>query len=244
MLTLQQSEIGANQPPLSQRLSAIAESLSEGGLVCDVGSDHGALPLFLLRTGKCSSTIVTDLNEKPLERAKENFRKAAVFEKATFVLTDGIEEVLPLKPDSFVIAGMGGETIVGILNRGLNQITKGTQFLLQPMTKVSSLRRYLYETGFNVSAEKLVYENGKFFIIIQAVFDGVIRKNDDFYYEYGEFLVKQNNKEIRAFFSSLLSSLESIIDGKKSAGINCVSESEKREYLIHLLEDMNENKRD
>ncbi len=210
-------------------------------MICDVGSDHGALPLFLLSSGKCSSAIVTDLNEKPLERAKANLREAGVVENATFVLTDGIEEVLPLKPDAFVIAGMGGETILGILNRGLSQIPKGTQFLLQPMTKVAILRRFLYETGFCVSNEKLVFENGKFFVVIQAVYDGVSRPSEIDFYEFGAYLPKNKNEITRAYFSSVLASLEAVIDGKKKANVVCDEDLKKRDFLLHLLEDLNEN---
>lgn len=241
MLTLQQSNSFAKQAPLSLRLSAIAESLPAGGVICDVGSDHGALPLFLLSTGKCLSAIVTDLNEKPLERAKANLRDAGFAANASFVLTDGIEEVLPLKPDAFIIAGMGGETILGILNRGLNRIPKGTQFFLQPMTKVAVLRRFLYESGFGVLGEKLVYENSKFFLIIQAVYVGVIRPNEVAFYEFGEFLPNNKNEITRAYFLSMLSSLDSVIAGKKKAGADCCDEIERRDFLLNLLEDMNEN---
>lgn len=215
-----------------------------GGVICDVGSDHGALPLHLLSSGKCKSAIVTDLNEKPLERAKENLREAGVLEKASFVLTDGIEAVLPLKPDAFVIAGMGGETILGILNRGLKQIPVGTQFFLQPMTKAAALRHFLYENGFFVCDEKAVYENGKFFLVIQAVYDGISRPCDRLVYEYGEFLPKNKNEIIRAFFASKLSSLVAVIEGKMKAGASCEGEIQKRDFLLNLLEDMDENKRD
>ncbi len=229
---------------LSLRLSAIAESLPVGGVICDVGSDHGALPLYLLSTGKCSAAIVTDLNEKPLERAKENLREAGVLEKASFVLTDGIEAVLHLEPDAFVIAGMGGETILGILDRGLSRIPEGTQFFLQPMTKAAVLRRFLYKSGFSVRDEKAVYENGKFFLVIQAVYDGISRACDELVYEYGEFLPKKRSEVIGAFFSSKLSSLLSVIEGKRKAGVFYEDEIQKRNYLINLLEDMNEDKRD
>ena len=244
MLTLQQSNSSAKQTTLSLRLSAIAESLPESGVICDVGSDHGALPMYLLSNGKCSSAIVTDLNEKPLERAKENLRDAGVFEKATFVLTDGIEAVLPMKPDAFVIAGMGGETIAGILDRGLSQIPNGTKFVLQPMTKADVLRRFLYKTGFCVQDEKLVYENGKYFLVIQTIYDGVSRSCNEFVCELGEFLPKMKNDVTRAFFASKLTSLSAVIEGKRKAGASCEDDLKKRDYLLKLLEDMDENKRD
>lgn len=244
MLTSQQNNLLSKQAPLSLRLSAIAESLPKGGIICDVGSDHGALPLFLLCSGKCSEAIVTDLNEKPLERAKANLREAGVDKKASFVLTDGIEEILPLKPDAFVIAGMGGETILGILQRGLDRIPEGTQFILQPMTKIGILRRFLYESGFRVMSEKLIFENEKFFVVIQAVFDGVSRTKNALIYEFGEFFSKNINQITRAYITSTLSSLENVIAGKKTAGVEYDDERNKRAYLLKLLEATYEDKRD
>ncbi len=113
MLILPQNNRKEDCISLSARLFAIAESLPRGGVVCDIGSDHGALPLYMIQKGWISHALVTDLNASPLERAKKAFCDAGVYNKANFFLTDGIEELLPYRPDAFVIAGMGGETIAG-----------------------------------------------------------------------------------------------------------------------------------
>ena len=154
MLTLPQSKEGARfTPALSDRLCAIARGLPDGGVVCDVGSDHGALPLYLLQTNQCETAIVTDLNPAPLQRARGNLEEAGLSHRAEFILTDGIADVLVHKPDAFVIAGMGGDTIAGILHRALSQIPNGCFFALQPMTKEERLRAFLYESGFLVTEE-------------------------------------------------------------------------------------------
>lgn len=225
---------------LSERLSAIAGSLPEHCVVCDVGSDHGTLPLYLLKNNLCSKAIVTDLNKNPLDRARHNLQDAGVAERASFVLTDGIAEVLPLSPDAFVIAGMGGETIVGILERGLKKIPLGTAFVLQPMTKIPVLRRYLYEYGFSIQNEKLVYENHKYFIIIDARFDGVSRPEKVEFSEYGEFLHKLRNRTSKQYYFSLLRSLENIIFEKRKNGLNFQSDENKRLSLLKILEGYDE----
>jgi len=244
MPILQQSNSDRKVVTLSERLSAIAESLPEKCFVCDVGSDHGTLPLYLLSSGRCDKVIVTDLNEKPLERARRNLQDAGLDKMASFILTDGIEAVLPMNPDAFVIAGMGGETIVGILDRGLKYIQSGTVFILQPMTKLETLRRYLYEFGFAVIGEKLVSENNKFFVVISAVYDGISRKEKINFCSFGEFLPNDFGETSKAYFSALLSSVENVIKGKQRAGVACEEDVCKRDVLLKILEDCHDNQGD
>ena len=156
--------------------------MPRGGVVCDVGSDHGALPLFLLQNDLCKRAVVTDLNAMPLKRAELNLKENGVSHRADFVLTDGISEVLSYHADAYVIAGMGGETIVGILSRALERIPMKTVFVLQPMTKAVFLRRFLYENGFRMDAENAVSENGKTFLVFRATYDGVRRSESDLFY--------------------------------------------------------------
>lgn len=241
MLTSPQNNSDLKEVTLSERLSAIAGSLPEHCVVCDVGSDHGALPLYLLKHNLCSKAIVTDLNKNPLDRARHNLESAGVSDRASFVLTDGIAEVLPLSPDAFVIAGMGGETIVGILDRGLKDIPLGTTFVLQPMTKIAELRRYLYEFGFSIDKEELVYENNKFFVIIVARFDGVPCLDKLVFSEFGEHLFKVRNEITKQYYLSLLRSRESIVLEKHKNGLNCESDENKRLSLIRILEEFDES---
>lgn len=227
--------------PLSERLLAIAESLPKGGTVCDVGSDHGILPLYLLQNHLVDQVIVTDLNAKPLSRGKDAIEKAGFSDRAEFILTDGIVEVLPKNVDRFVIAGMGGETIVGILSRAEGKIAPGTSFFLQPMTKIDCLRRYLYENGFCIADEQVVYENNKFFIIISAIFDEKKRFCSEMICEFGEFLPHRKGRMVFHYHHSLLMKLEQKINGMKNGNLNCSSEWKKKEFLERILEGLYEN---
>ncbi len=226
---------------LSARLSAIADCLPTGGVVCDVGADHGALSLYLLQTGQCSRVIVTDLNSHPLARAEQNLTAAGVSDRAQFLLTDGIVEVLPYQPDGFVIAGMGGETILGILDRAKGKIAPGTVFVMQPMTREVPLRRYLYENGFCVKEEEVVLENGKVFLIFKAEFDGIPRLKEDDFFRFGEYLPNQDSAANRAYFETCLVQLESIIAGKQKAGQSVETERKQRAQCLARLEVSNED---
>ena len=102
---------------LSLRLSTIASLVPKGAFVCDVGTDHGFLPIFLMESGKARGVIATDINEKPLKKAKENLKKTGT-EGITLRLCDGLSGIKKGDADTVIIAGMGGEVISGILERG------------------------------------------------------------------------------------------------------------------------------
>ena len=226
---------------LSERLSAIAESLPVGGVVCDVGSDHGILPLYLLQNNLADRVIVTDLNDQPLARGKAAIEEAGFSKNARFFLTDGILAVLQEKVDHFVIAGMGGETILGILSRAAEKIPVGTNFFLQPMTKIQQLRRYLYENGFCITDERLVYENKKYFVIISALFDGIKRYKADLIYEFGEFLPNQKGSVSVSYHRSALDKLNLKIRGMICGSLDCSFEMEMKHFLEEVLGNHYEN---
>ncbi|MBR5295971.1 MAG: SAM-dependent methyltransferase [Clostridia bacterium] len=232
---MQQSNSGDKAVVLSERLFTIVKSLPKNAVVCDVGSDHGALPLFLLKEFDFSKVIVTDLNPKPLERAKENLFQAGVADRACFLLTDGIENVFTYQPDVFVIAGMGGETISGILDRAILKIPIGTKFVLQPMTREETLRSFLYEFGFAITDEKVVFENNKFFPIIWCTFVGEKseKKSNDCF--LGEFLPKDQSESTKLYFQFLLKRVEKKLKGKESVGENAEIERMQRELLCSLI---------
>jgi len=240
MLTLLQSKENSSAPELSERLCAVARGLPKNGVICDVGSDHGALPLFLLREGLCSRVIVTDLNEAPLFRAKIALEKAGLSERSEFVLTDGIADILPMHPNAFVIAGMGGDTIAGILSRGLSGLEKGTVFALQPMTKEERLRAFLYENGFFIEDEIAVLENGKVFLVLFVRYDAVLRNHDVVMDHFGEYLLNKDDEQSRAYIAKVIGKMK-----KRLNGLRCNSERNNDEIalinkILSRMEDIHE----
>ena len=51
---------------LSRRLAAIAEMVEEGSRLADVGTDHGYLPIWLVKTEKIPCAVAMDIGEGPL----------------------------------------------------------------------------------------------------------------------------------------------------------------------------------
>ena len=153
---------------LQPRLRCIAESVPGGARLADVGTDHGYLPVWLLREGRIPYAIASDINRGPLEHARRTAEKYGVASRMDFRLCAGLERIAPDEADAVVIAGMGGETIVSILSAAPWLRESGAVLLLQPMTKANILRRYLTESGFRIASERLVEDKGTIYAVLWA----------------------------------------------------------------------------
>ncbi len=103
--------------PISKRLLACAAFVEHGERVADVGTDHGYLAIYLLQSGRASRVLAGDISQGPLQRAKENARRFGVGQGISFHQCDGVRG-LPRDFDVLVMAGLGAETMVQILNGG------------------------------------------------------------------------------------------------------------------------------
>lgn len=151
---------------LSPRLEAIARLVPVGSRVADVGTDHGYLPLRLIQDGKIQEAIASDLQPGPLSAARKNAEAAGV-RNIRFCLCDGLEGIAPEDTDTVVIAGMGGETIAGILEKA-PWVLDGKTLILQPMSRQDALRKALEKMGLRIERERLVSDGGRIYSILLA----------------------------------------------------------------------------
>lgn len=171
---------------LSKRLSVIAALVPHGARVCDIGTDHAYLPIELARRGDIKSIIATDINEKPLASAKKNLEKAGVT-SVSLRLCDGLSGISSAEGDTFIIAGMGGEVIAGILAASPIPTTEPCPLLiLQPTTSPEVLRSFLVGGGFKIIGETAINENGHLYSVITAKYSGEKLTHSEAYYYYGE----------------------------------------------------------
>ena len=78
---------------LSLRLSAIAEMVTEGNRLVDVGCDHGYLPVYLIFEKKIPQAIAADVGKGPLSRAKEHIHQYGLDNYIETRLSDGLKEI-------------------------------------------------------------------------------------------------------------------------------------------------------
>ena len=156
---------------MNKRLEKIAAYIQSGVGIIDVGTDHGYLPVALCQRGYEGNIIASDINEAPLELAKKNARHAGVDDKIKFLLSDGLDDCDGDKIDTIVIAGMGGDTICGILDRSEWYMDSRYKLIFQPMTKAEILRYWLVNNGFGICDEALVQDCGTLYQVFTARFD-------------------------------------------------------------------------
>lgn len=160
-----------------KRLMVCAEMV-EGDHVCDVGTDHGYLPAYLLSSGRCSHAVCADINPMPLDSARATLARAGVSQNALFCLSDGLRDVPLDGVTDIVIAGMGGELIYKILSEDERVKTCGANFILQPMTRAAELRRSLGSGGFETVCERGAVDGRFAYCIIKCRYTGKIEKPD------------------------------------------------------------------
>ena len=153
--------------PLSDRLLVCAGFVAKGDRVADIGCDHGYLGLYLLTNGIASSVIAADINEGPLQSAMRNAHKFGVKQNMTCYLSDGVRNI-PRDFDTLVCAGMGGDTMVHILESAPWLKSEQYRMILQCQSKTPLLRRYLSENGWRIYEES-VLRDGKFLYTVMEI---------------------------------------------------------------------------
>ena len=243
---------------LSKRLQAVADLVSDGMRVADIGTDHGYIPIYLVQTGKCPNAIAMDVNKGPLLRATAHIQEEGLTMQIATRLSDGLSSLKEGECDCAVLAGMGGALVIKILEEGKNCALSLKELILQPQSELSKVRSYLLENGYQVVAEDMVEEDGKFYPMMKVVrgeadvdYTEKIPKSFErkletesikvsdiawLFDEYGEWLLKEKNQTLLQFllkeknlYSDILENLENM-DSLKSE----LRQKEIREKLRYI----------
>ena len=183
---------------LSKRLQAVANLVTPGKRLADIGTDHGYVPIWLYEQGRIPSALAMDLREGPLQRAKEHIRMHGLDEKIKTRLSDGLEKLLPGEADSIVIAGMGGMLVVKILTQGQAVLDSVQELILQPQSDLDAVREYLHRTGFVIVQEEMVFEEGKYYPMMKAV-HGENTDDRKIWFLYGRLLLENRHPVLDSY---------------------------------------------
>ena len=159
----------AGKVQLSERLTAIAEMVTEGNRLVDVGCDHGYLPVYLMLQHKIPGAIATDVGKGPLARAQEHIAQYHMEAYIETRLCNGLSEIRPGEGDTLVIAGMGGPLMERILSEGRHALPGFQELILQPQSDIPHFRRFVMQNGYQIIQEEMILEEGKFYPIMKAV---------------------------------------------------------------------------
>lgn len=177
---------------LSKRLQRVADSVTEGSRLADVGTDHGYIPIYLVGRGICPAAVACDINRGPLERAAVHVLEAGLEDKISLRLGSGLKVLDVSEVDSIAMAGMGGELICQILRDSPEFLEAGKELVLQPQSEIFKVRRLLHENGYRIDGEWNLQEEGKYYVIIKAL-PGNERYAHAGDYEYGHLLIRERD---------------------------------------------------
>ena len=210
-------------PVLDERMFLIASLVRDGSVPADIGTDHGYVPIYLVKSGICPMAVASDVNSGPLATARLNAEKFGVEDRITFCLSDGLSDMEParLGVTDVLICGMGGELIARIIDSSDYVKTPGVRLVLQPMSSIYELRAYLAEAGFMIEQEKMCRSGGKIYTCMVCEYDGIKREPTEAELELGQSVSEEESDEnLKLFLSRSAERLKKQIEGRKKGGID------------------------
>lgn len=126
-------------------------------------------PIYLLEKGLITSAIAGEVVKGPYESALANVSASGFQDKIDVRLANGLAAFEPAdEVTTITICGMGGRLIADILDAGKDKLTGVDRLILQPNNREDDLRIWLMENGFEIIAESIMTENGKYYEIMVA----------------------------------------------------------------------------
>ena len=221
---------------LSKRLQTIADFIKKDEVVADIGTDHAHIPIYLIKNNIISKAYACDINKGPLEKAEENINYYGV-KNIELRLSNGLEKLKTDEADTFIIAGMGGELIIDILDRGQGFFDKKNTFILSPHTKIEEVRNYLLRKGLKILKEDMCIDEGKFYTVMEAVYTGKTFSYTNGELLFGKYLIDNKNPVLFEYLKKERQKYLSIIAGD---GINDTRRKELKYRLDIIEETINE----
>lgn len=212
-------------------MSAVAAMVTAGNVLADVGTDHAYVPIALVQQEKIPRAIAMDINRGPLQRAREHISACRLEDYIETRLSDGVEALQAGEVDSILIAGMGGDLCIHILEEGMSVCRQAKELILQPQSELARVRKYLREHFFQIMDEDMVIEDGKYYPMMRVVPveedrlwsclpESIVLPCD----MYGPLLLKNGNPSLRKYLVKQHKQLSGILkELEKQPGSEAIS---------------------
>ena len=219
---------------LTDRLLTIAKCVTPNSKVADIGTDHGYIPVYLLKNKITEYVIAADINKGPLENAKKEVDTNKLSEFIELRLGGGMTVLKEDEVDEVIIAGMGGVLISEIIDASIEIAKKLKKLILQPMQASDELRKYLYNNNFAIIEEKLVKEDFRIYEILIVEYNPKEKVVvEEIFYEVGKKLVENNDILLKEFLKKKINEYEKILS-KIEKLISLEVEIKKSETITKL----------
>lgn len=211
---------------LSKRLKTVADMVTKGNIVADIGTDHGYVPIYLVKNEICPKAYAMDINEGPIKSAISNIAEVGLSDRIRAIQSDGMEKLQANMADSVIIAGMGGELIIKILKESkVNNTVK--EFILSPHRDIDLVRRYVLKTNWHIEDEKMVVDAGKFYTVMKVKPGKEEISYEQVEYIYGRCLLENKDLVLKDYLAvqyEKFSKIYEIMKKNNSCDIEAVEE--------------------
>lgn len=151
---------------IDKRLEMLLSLVPECDKCADIGTDHGYLGIELLKRGICKQVQFSDISAPSLDKARLHTAMAGLEDSAVFTVADGLDK-LTEGTGAVIIAGMGADTILSILEKGREKLGDAV-LVLEPNINPDVVREALPKLGYRIADEAMTKDNGRFYTAIRA----------------------------------------------------------------------------
>ena len=199
---------------LSKRLKRIVEHVDKCESVADIGTDHGYIPIYLVKEGICEKAIASDINKGPIEKAKVNVAFEGVSNKVKCLLGSGLNPLKVGEVNGVILAGMGGNLTRDILLADMDKVKKYDFIILQPAQNPEVLREFLYKNDYEIIDEDLIKDEGRFYELFKVKYNENSEKlvfEDELEYEVSPLLREKGHPLFKEFIEEKINRCETIL---------------------------------
>ncbi|EOU1217087.1 SAM-dependent methyltransferase [Clostridium perfringens] len=199
---------------LSKRLKRIAEHVDKCESVADIGTDHGYIPIYLVKEGICKKAIASDINKGPIEKAKVNVAFEGISNKVKCLLGPGLNPLKVGEVNGVILAGMGGNLTRDILLADMDKVKKYDFIILQPAQNPEVLREFLYKNDYEIIDEDLIKDEGRFYELFKVKYNENSEKlvfEDELEYEVSPLLREKGHPLFKEFIEEKINRCETIL---------------------------------
>ncbi len=203
---------------LSKRLQLVASFVSKGKVTADIGTDHGYVPIHLVREQAVPYAYACDVNKGPLERASAHIAEAGLTGQIETRLGSGLSVLKPGEAETIVIAGMGGPLMQRLLEESRDVTASVSELILSPHSEVEGVRRYLHQAGFCIIREAMIYDEGKFYTVLKGV-PGQEETYTELEYRFGRLLIEAGDQVFLEYLQDCIRKLQTLMNRLTESGL-------------------------
>lgn len=198
-----------------KRIRAIATLINDTDkTVADIGADHGYLTKVLIEENRAKAVIATDISKASLEKTANLAKKYGFLDKILLKVGDGLKILNKGEAQIVVIAGMGGNEIIKILEENTDKTFD--KFIFQPMQNTINLREYLIKHNYEIIKDFIVKDRKKFYNTIVARFSTNKQNLSKKQIEFGLTNLDLRGNDFIEYLSEYINNNEIIYEKSKS----------------------------